>query len=482
MSEGLQQPATTANSLRGRVLRGAFWTTSTTTLLVPVQVVQLALLGRLLGVAGFGRYALLQTVAVTAVGLSDLGVTDVLSRRGARASAAAGMTEVQDAARQLATWYLLRAWIPLVPLALLMPARSLAVYALASLVNVAGLSAAAMLTMTSQYRASSLVKVVSQLLFTLVAVLLASRNASSSDVLATGTLVANLVGTAVLLGVPKGLRLQLLLPRRPRLSRSDFRISVGAFSLGQLELYVFGRTELFFFDASQELQRGLYAAGQSVAARSTLVLDASFGPLPTALADAHARGTEAFSRAVDQVLVSTTVLVRCVAPVLLVLSVLLPPVLLGPEYRRALVLTAVLTAVSLLQTVCLVHGALRFALGAYGSAVPIASCAVVLDVGLCVLLVPRIGAAGAVVAASSSGIAYLSANMFWLSRLLPALRLRQHFQRNAALIGASALAAAMLAHTTLLWQSVAAGLALGWGALEVVRTGQLAAWRASRSH
>jgi len=445
--------------LRRRALQGALWTSGTTALLVPVQVAQLALLGRLLGVDGFGRYALLQTVAVTAIGLSDLGVSDALSRRGARAASGRHSRAISGAARQVATWYLLRLWVPLVPLALLMEPATACLYAVALLVNALSMSAAATLTMSSDYRAASLIKTLGTLVAVGATVAAASYRADPELVLVAGALAGNVVSLLLLRALPAGERLRHLLPQLPRLTRADVRIGLGVFSLTQLEQYVFGRTELFFFSDSQAAARGGYAAGQSVAARSTLLLDALFGPLPIALAEAHASGAEAWQRAARQVLTVTSRVIRAAAAPLLALSISVPPLLFGSQYDHALAVTEVLTAVSLLQTTALPHGALRFALGSYASAVPIGIGAVLLDVLLCLTLVPRYGAAGAAAAATASGTVYVTCNAVWLHRAAPGLGVLRHYVRTALVIAVAALVALLLLQLPLV-PRVACALAL----------------------
>lgn len=431
-------------SLQRRVLRGALWTGSSTVILMPLQVLQLAVLGRSLGTGEFGRYVLLNTVTITAVGLSDFGVTEVLSRRGARAWAQHDHAETVNAARQIATWYYVRLWLPLLLVSFFATGTALAMYAAALAINALSVGPAAVSTVRSEYRGPSIVKVVAA-----VAAAVSSSGAAiawQDAELAFG--LAALCGSScnLLLLVnkhPGTARMQPVLPRLPRVDKADLKLGLSAYAVFQTQEFVFGRTELFFFSKAQSVQLGLYAAGQTVAARATLLLDSLFAPLPIALSEAVARRPDATAVPVRSMLDAAGCLMRLTAFPILALSVAVPPLLFGDNYDDAAIVAVCLTALSLLQTYCLTHGAIRFATGRLHATVIIGAAAVTLDIALSITLIPSMGAAGATIAAASAGLLFLASNAVHAHRIIAASVLRSFLGVVMLVLAGSANAVAL---------------------------------------
>lgn len=442
MSQDAQQHV--PPSLTRRVLQGAAWTSGTTVVNALVGIVSVVVVARVLEPAEFGRYALLQLIFTTAMALSELGVSDLVMRRGARANGVQDQDGVRRAARAYTTWYAVRAPLPTGLALWLLEPRAAGLYIVAVLVNAASMGAAAWLGMRSEYKAASLTRSVAILVGASTAAVVALQTRDAGDTLAASTLASAASNLLLLMGVPARNRLSLLTPGSLTFSSSEYRVGFGNFATTQVQEYVFGRTELFFFPRSQAAAQGLYAAAQTLAARATIVLDALYAALPIALVESAARDREAMAAAYQRVLRLTSLLLLVVAAPISLAVVAVPPVLFGQEYRGAVPLVAVLTSISLLQTAGMPYAGVRYALGRTGAPAVIGGVCVAIDIALSVALIPSRGATGAAIAATVAAGIFLTADALFVARLVPGAGVVRQYLFNVTVVLSALGAAAAL--------------------------------------
>lgn len=409
-----------------------------------VGIVSVVVIARVLEPAEFGRYALLQLVFTTAMALSELGVSDLVMRRGARANGVQDQEAVLRSARAYTTWYLVRAPLPAGLALWLLEPRAAGIYVMAVLVNAASMGAAAWLGMRSEYKAASLTRALAIFAGALTAAGVAVQTRDAGATLAAATFTSAACTLLLLTGVPARKRLSLLLPGPLTFSTTEYRVGFGNFATTQVQEYVFGRTELFFFPRSQASAQGLYAAAQTLAARATIVLDALYAGLPIALVESAARDREAMAAAYRRVLRVTSLLLLAVAAPISLAVVSLPPLLFGEEYRGVAPLVAVLTSISLLQTAGMPYAGVRYALGRTGTPAMIGAVCVVIDVALSLALIPSRGATGAAVAATVAGGIFLTADAWFVARLVPGAGVVRQYLFNVTVVLSALAAAAVL--------------------------------------
>jgi O-antigen/teichoic acid export membrane protein len=227
-------------------------------------------------------------------------------------------------------------------------------------------------------------------------------------VFGAGALGLNVLTVVQIFAVPRGYRYRTLTPGALRLSRGDIGFGFGALLHKQVNTFVFSRSEVLFFGATQARERGTYASAQTIAARSTLLIDVFFGSIPTALASAHGRGQETLVRAFRRVSETVGILLCFFGPLLAVLCVTVAPVLFGQGFRGIAAPALALLVTSVLQSGMSPILTLQFAQRSIAPMLIGGMIAAGVDALIAVLLVPRWGIAGAVTANACAVIVYLS--------------------------------------------------------------------------
>lgn len=405
-------------SLSQRVIHGAAWSTVVTVVSVPVIVLTTVVVARALGPAGFGAFAFYTFTTGLVFGLSELGLGESLIQKGARAIGRNDPDALLRAVRSASSLSLLR--IPIVVVAgfLLLPGiLAPSLYALSVVSTLGFIGPSYYLVASSDLAVPSKVRVLSTLLTSAGSMATAVLTERADLTFAAASLGLHITTALQLFGVPRALRRQILSPGRIELERSDLSFGLATFANGQLSGFVFGRSELLFFPAVAEVARGTFAAAQTIAARSTLLLDSVFGALPTAMSTAGGRSQEALTEAFRRVGAVTLLLMALVAPLLTVLVVSVAPPAFGGGYEAVAELSLALTAVSLWQTGTAPLTLVRYANRQIKPLLLAGGLSAVFNLVSAYLLVPRYGAAGAVASNAGSGALYVLLTAGLLARL-----------------------------------------------------------------
>jgi len=179
--------------------------------------------------------------------------------------------------------------------------------------------------------------------------------------------------------------------------------------------FVFSKSEILFFRGSQGLERGRFAAAQTVAARSTLLLDALLGNLATALTSAAGRSGAQLRAGLELVCEAVSLLLLLVTPIVLAAVAVLAEPVLGNGYASIAAASCLLTAMSLLQTAAAPLLSLRFARASIRPLLVAGCSSALLNAALAAALVPTYGVRGAV-AANALGTALYLAVTVWQFR------------------------------------------------------------------
>ena len=199
----------------------------------------------------------------------------------------------------------------------------------------------------------------------------------------------------------------LLKARRPRVTRPEWRFGLMTYLHTQLSVLVFSRSELLFFPSSLAPERGSFAAASTIASRSTIAIDALFGPVPAALATAFGRGRDSYERSLTSVFRLSAAVFGLTFSAVCVAAVAIAPYLFPESFGDLTVPVVVLVAVSMLQSAIQPASAAWIA---EGQARPLLIAAVVsgcANLALSALLIPRYGLPGAVVSSAGAGLLYL---------------------------------------------------------------------------
>ncbi len=386
----------------------------------PLGILSTTLTARLLGSTGFGDYALLVYVGSLATGLSELGLTSVLQRRVALAYGR------DDRSGELAA---AQAALPVMALRLL----SLVVVILFFVHDPLALALVVMSAITSTLAGSALVFLTGtsrSAVMAQVGIACTVLGATSLVVVAALTHRADLAFGAYLLGgsLPNLVLLfrtghparELLRLRRPHVTRAEWRFGFMTYLHTQLSTLVFSRSELLFFPGSRASERGSFAAASTIASRSTIAIDALFGPVPAALSTAFGRGRESYQRNLTSLFRLSAAVFALTFPAVVVVAVAAAPYLFPESFGDLTAPVVVLVAVSMLQSATQPASA---AWTAEGEARPLLIAAVVsgsANLLLSAVLIPRYGLQGAVVSSAAAGVLYLVwATVAFRGRLAP---------------------------------------------------------------
>jgi O-antigen/teichoic acid export membrane protein len=448
---------------RKSVVSSVLWNSFSSLLGVPILAATTILLARILGVTGFGSYALYTLLIALFGGIADLGIGATILRQGALAAGKADEMGTLGAVRAGVTWALIQLPWNIALGFIILPSRTAGgLFALASLWNVLFSGCAHYLLMTNQLRVPSILNLLTLPLSSAATLATAATTHNASLVFGVSALSSNVLAFILLFAVPKRLRRAVFYPGRMRLSRSDVSFGIGTTINIQLNTLVFSKSELLFFGSARAAGRGQFAASQSIAARVTVVMDALVGNLSYGLTSALGRGDEVLQRNALLVTESVALLFLAVSPAALAgISVLSVP-LFGSGFSAIAAPAVALGLMSLIQTGAAPLLSLRFAQKSVRPLIVAGIFGAAIDLGLGALLVPHLGVTGAVVASIFGSLSYLICTVALFRGDTRAMA-SSHMLRIAAIVGYSGvLAVGLLYLPKELGLILAAPLALVW--------------------
>lgn len=417
------------------VAGSALWSALSTTVTAPVLIVTTVVLARILGPVGVGSIALFTFVTSLAGGLIDLGVSSSILRKGMIAAGRSDVSGVIRHVKSQTTWTLLQIPAVLAVGWFLLPSDdSIAIYAAGVLAAYACGAPSHFLVMTSQLKFASQARAASTLFASASTIAVAALTHRADLVFAVGILANNTSTAVQLLGVPASLRPRLFMPGPLELEWRDVTFGLGGLVNGQLMTIVFAQSETAFFRGWQKSDRGRYSIAQTVAARSTLILDSLMGPLNAGLVTALGRGDRSLQRAFRLSSDSIALLFLATCPLgMAAVSVLADPIL-GRSFHGIASFALVLTTMSLLQSASEPVAGLYTAQRRIRSLVIATAVSAVIDLGIAAICVHRFGVAGAVAAAVGGQTAYLVLLLVLVPPVADGRRLALRHMRRAASI------------------------------------------------
>lgn len=376
----------------------------------PALAISTLVVARVLGPAGIGRVAFYTFVTALVVGLADLGVTNALMRRGMLAAGVGDIEEVLRRVRAASSWSLVQIPVAIAVGAVVLPhVDAVLVYAVGVVSAGSLIGPSHMAVMTSRLSVASKVQLVSTLLVAGSTIVTAVVSHRPDMTFAMGSLAAGVLTGVKVVGVPRGLRRASLGWGPIHLDRPDLVYGLSSVVNDKVATLVFSQSEVAFFRNAQAVDRGRYAVTQTIAARSTLVLDALLGPLGPAMTSAFGRGAESLRRAFDVAGTTIVLLLVLACPLGFGIVALFAQPIFGHGFTGIGVPALILTAASLFQTaagpivgLCWARRHVRPLLvsGLVGSGI---------DLAVAVALVPRYGLPGAVLASVLAQAAYFVA-------------------------------------------------------------------------
>lgn len=402
--------------LSAKVLSSSVWTAGGSIFSLLLATASTIIVARYLGPRGFGQYAVYSLILSLVPSLTDLGVSQVLSRRTSVATGSSDRKGVTQALQMSLGWSLLRLPLVITAAFLLLPFGAAAAVGVSQAIGLLGSTTSLLLGARAHARPLVLASLVSSTVSAIASSGLAIAGHNPAVVYAFPTAFAALPSAALLflrqedIGIAERLR-----PRRLRLSRAEWLFSAGTWFNGQLVSFVATRTEILFFKASQVVPRGEFTAGLSVAARSTTALDALFGPLSAAMAVKAGQSPAGLQAAAEKSLRLTGFLCMLVTAPLTAASVFLAYPLFGTAFRDiGLVAVLPLTLASVFGTALHPVYSYYFARRLVWPGTVAAISGVGVDIILASILIPRIGLQGAVIASVGSDVGLLGALLLYL--------------------------------------------------------------------
>lgn len=403
-----------AGHLQQRAVRGAAWTVVNTFVGIPIAFGVNLVVARVLGAADYGRLALLTALMEFVGALLTSGVATAVIQFGAKAHAA-GRTA--DVARLLSQWQGFRLLVAMPVLAVVVflvadvPPQAMAVALVFGVVLPAALDGgAACLGIENKTADGAKIALVTTLA-TQAAVLAVALLVGTPDAVWATRLVV--VGTTValcLLRISPAYRVAVLRPALPRGLPSGFwAFAVPMGLAGVVSGLVSSRSEVFVMNwLAEPAELGIYALAFGLAVHAFAPAQALVGPLIPAISGLREVDEAAVKPAFRRVTRAGSTVVALILSVGLAPLALLVPLLYGPEFEAASPVVLVLGISAGLATV----GGPLFAFVSArlsGKAILVANViALVVDIGLAVLLIPPLGAWGAVIANVSGAMTTLS--------------------------------------------------------------------------
>jgi O-antigen/teichoic acid export membrane protein len=402
--------------LQRRAVKGSVATALHVALAIPTAAVATAVVARLLQPEAYGQLAYYTIAATIAIAVTDLGLSYALVQWGAAA-------EANDDRERTAfllssgTGYRLLAQLPLLAVFGFVLLRGQPACVLATVLTVA--AGGGSLARSVQNRTASLagLAVVGNIAVQVGVVLAAWKLRAPAQVWAVRLLVAAVVPLWSLAMLDRRYRRAALTPRVPRRMPAGFwRFSLFMWAAGLVTLLVYSRSEVFIlklYDRVEDLGRFALAFGLSQ--QLTTPVDAMLGPLlpaSAALLEAH---PDQARRALVRGLRFSSLLSGAIAAVLLPSVYTVVPAVYGERFAQVSSLFLVLGLVSTMQSVCNPANALLLARRRAPTIFGISGGTLVLDMLVALLLVPVMGAWGAVAANASAQA--LSSYLFVRSEL-----------------------------------------------------------------
>lgn len=381
------------------VARSALWSALATVVSVPLLAVSTLVIARTLGPVGVGRIALDTFVVSLASVLIDLGITTALLRRGMLAAGMDDTAEVVAQAQAANTWSVAQVPFAIGIGALVLPRPdALALYAIGVISARLFIGPSHLAVATSRLAVASQVQLATTVLGVASTITVALVTHRADLTFAVGYLAGNVLTVAKVVGVPRGLRRASLSLGRIRLARGDLTYALSSVLNSNVATLVFSQSEVAFFGHAQAVSRGRYSVAQTIAGRSTLVLDALLGPLSAGMTSAYGRGDAALRKSFGLAAVTINLLLILACPAGFAVVALFAQPLFGHGFAGVTGPALVLTVASLFQSaaapilgLCWARRQVRPMLvsGLAGSAV---------DLALAFVLVHRFGVEGALVA------------------------------------------------------------------------------------
>jgi O-antigen/teichoic acid export membrane protein len=354
---------------------------------------------RILGPGQYGRYVVLGFLIPLGSQVLDFGLSGAVVWHAGRGS----LTRRVEMRSMISSYTTLQ-YIKIVPLGILsflIGGRSSTALALAGVVAVATLAGPGALALNAdrlfarQALIASILGATSAILVVLAALAYHDYRWSAVGYWA-GQSIAYPIRLAF---CPRDLRRAITIPGRLVLRASDYWFALSIWASGFFTQWIYGRSEILFFrKGRQETDRGRYGVTTAVAARATILSDALFATLDVSMLALSETAPERIHEALGRALRLSALLSITTAVIVMPGAAMLAGPIFGRQYGDLRVATIALLVASILQTfgtVSLVWVAVRrdrrslLVPGALG---------VVVDVGLSLWLVPKVGLYGAVVA------------------------------------------------------------------------------------
>ena len=400
------------------MVKSSLWTAGGSVLSLLVATVATVAVARFLGPTEFGQYALYALLLGLLPALTDLGFTHTIARRASLSIGSGDVAALRHAVGMQLGWSLARLPLAAAATLIVLPLTEGVVAVTASLLSMVGTSSAQLLGARADAKVAVMLNVIGNGGSSVVAIVLASQHASPATVYSYPLLATALAAAALLLVADKDVsRMQRVRPRLPRIPRADVSFALGSWFTSQLGNFVSTRTEILFFKAGQQLSRGQFTAGLTIAQRSTTAVDALFGPLSAALIIKGSGSQSELDVATGRSLRLTGLLCLAVMPGLTAASVFLAYPLFGKGFAgiglsAVLPLTLASVFSTALQPVFSYYFARKIVLPNTVGAV----LGVIADVALAVVLIPPYGLLGAVIASIGSDVALLGTLLWFLIR------------------------------------------------------------------
>jgi O-antigen/teichoic acid export membrane protein len=437
---------------------------------LPLGILSTTLTARLLGSTGFGDYALLVYVGSLATGLSELGLTTVLQRRVALAYGRddrAGELAAAQAALPVMGLRLLS--LVVVMLFFVHDPLALALVILSAVTSTLAGPSLVFLTGTSRSAVMAQMGILCTLLAAVALVGVAAATHRADLAFGAYLLGGSLPNLVLLFRTGHPAR-ELLRGRIPKVTKPEWRFGLMAYLHTQLSTLVFSRSELLFFPGSRSSERGSFAAASTIASRSTIAIDALFGPVPAALATAFGRGRDSYQRSLTSLFRVSAAVFALTFPAVVVVAVAAAPYLFPESFGDLTVPVVILVAVSMLQSAIQPASAAWTAEGEARPLLIAALVSVAANLILSAVLIPQFGLPGAVVSSAAAGLLYL----VWATLAFRGRLLRGEYRRYVVVIAVATGAGCLLGLTAsfipgprLLTGALLAVFAVGLGGIVV---------------
>jgi O-antigen/teichoic acid export membrane protein len=399
-----------AGHLQRRAASGSWWTLVNTVISLPVAFLANAVVARSLGVADFGRLAVLTVVLTWVAQLTDLGVGDATVRFGAMAHAQGDARSV-DVLLGRALGYRLLVQLPLLTVAIIVvltdqPLGIVAVAVLSVLVPMLFGGGTQALTIESRTDTAARLGLLANLLTQLGAVLAALFVTSAAAVWGARNLAGALVVPLALLVLARHRRRALLRPRDPRAnSRAFWSFAVHTWATGLLAVVVLSRSEVVLLGWWVGAEAaGVFALATGVAAYLVGPVSSVVNPIVPAaaglVAAAPERLVEAFDRTMRVTGAMAGLVVAAGTPALVPLIV---PVF-GEEYTPAVPFVPVAVAAATVAVLGIPAQVFLRSRGLAPAVLRLTAWAAGVDVVLAVVLIPTVGTWGAMAAFAATNL------------------------------------------------------------------------------